>query len=180
MPSDQAILLFTKGSLPRHSTQMPSSLLPILNRWAKGRQPDATLPARRPALRLLQPDSLVHAELQLSRSGWLPGNGRIRYLRASFFTLSTRKGLPHLSGSHRLLCGDSIVATDVARVLGGVAPHLYQLSGQSCGGAISTRIRASTRASPAPSSPHCQLLITQPWRGPARCRGAACFPAWRR
>ena len=30
---------------------------------------------------------------------------------------------------------------------------------------ISTRIRASTRASPAPSSPHCRPLITRPWLG---------------
>jgi hypothetical protein len=29
-----------------------------------------------------------------------------------------------LLGKHRLLCGDSTVATDVERVLGGVAPHL--------------------------------------------------------
>ena len=27
-------------------------------------------------------------------------------------------------GRHRSLCGDSTVATDVARVLGGIAPHL--------------------------------------------------------
>src|ERR1700720_3745216 len=29
-----------------------------------------------------------------------------------------------LLGKHRLLCGDNTVATDVERVLGGVAPHL--------------------------------------------------------
>jgi ParB-like chromosome segregation protein Spo0J len=29
-----------------------------------------------------------------------------------------------LLGKHRLLCGDSTVATDLERVLGGVAPHL--------------------------------------------------------
>ena len=29
-----------------------------------------------------------------------------------------------LLGKHRLLCGDSTVATDVERVLGGVEPHL--------------------------------------------------------
>jgi DNA modification methylase len=29
-----------------------------------------------------------------------------------------------LLGRHRLLCGDSTVATDVERVLGGIQPHL--------------------------------------------------------
>jgi hypothetical protein len=32
-------------------------------------------------------------------------------------------------GRHRLLCGDSTVATDVERVLGGVAPHLMVTDG---------------------------------------------------
>jgi hypothetical protein len=36
----------------------------------------------------------------------------------------SRAGDLWLLGRHRLLCGDSTVATDVARVLGGVAPHL--------------------------------------------------------
>jgi hypothetical protein len=36
----------------------------------------------------------------------------------------SRTGDLWLLGRHRLLCGDSTVATDVERVLGGVAPHL--------------------------------------------------------
>jgi hypothetical protein len=36
----------------------------------------------------------------------------------------SRAGDLWLLGRHRLLCGDSTVATDVERVLGGVAPHL--------------------------------------------------------
>jgi hypothetical protein len=36
----------------------------------------------------------------------------------------TEPGDLWLLGRHRLLCGDSTVATDVERVLGGVAPHL--------------------------------------------------------
>jgi hypothetical protein len=36
----------------------------------------------------------------------------------------SRTGDLWLFGRHRLLCGDSTVATDVERVLGGVAPHL--------------------------------------------------------
>jgi DNA modification methylase len=36
----------------------------------------------------------------------------------------TRPGDLWLFGRHRLLCGDSTVATDVERVLGGVKPHL--------------------------------------------------------
>ena len=34
-------------------------------------------------------------------------------------------------GRHRLLCGDSTVASDVERVLGGVAPHLMVTGGRS-------------------------------------------------
>jgi hypothetical protein len=37
---------------------------------------------------------------------------------------ATQRGDLWLLGRHRLLCGDSAVATDVERVLGGVAPHL--------------------------------------------------------
>jgi hypothetical protein len=59
-------------------------------------------------------------------------------VRASFFTLSKRKGLPHLSGlgdlwvlgRHRLLCGDGTVATDVERVL--VISILYKSRGAVC------------------------------------------------
>jgi len=36
----------------------------------------------------------------------------------------SRTGDLWLLGQHRLLCGDSAVATDVERVLGGVQPHL--------------------------------------------------------
>jgi hypothetical protein len=36
----------------------------------------------------------------------------------------SRTGDLWLLGQHRLLCGDSTVATDVERVLGGVQPHL--------------------------------------------------------
>ena len=36
----------------------------------------------------------------------------------------SRTGDLWLLGRHRLLCGDSTVAADVERVLGGVAPHL--------------------------------------------------------
>jgi ParB-like chromosome segregation protein Spo0J len=36
----------------------------------------------------------------------------------------TQRGDLWLFGRHRLLCGDSTVATDVERVLGGVEPHL--------------------------------------------------------
>ena len=36
----------------------------------------------------------------------------------------SRTGDLWLLGRHRLLCGDSTVATDVERVLGGVTPHL--------------------------------------------------------
>jgi ParB-like chromosome segregation protein Spo0J len=36
----------------------------------------------------------------------------------------TRPGDLWLLGRHRLLCGDSTVATDVERVLGGIEPHL--------------------------------------------------------
>jgi len=36
----------------------------------------------------------------------------------------TQTGDLWLLGRHRLLCGDSTVATDVERVLGGIQPHL--------------------------------------------------------
>ena len=69
-----------------------------------------------------------------------------------------------LLGKHRLLCGDSTVATDVERVLGGVAPHPRPLiSGLDSragartrrdGGSVGAFTRRPTRSRPRSASRH--------------------------
>src|ERR1700720_6709 len=49
---------------------------------------------------------------------------RQRYAPAAPEHPVSRTGDLWILGRHRLLCGDSTVATDVERVLGGVEPHL--------------------------------------------------------
>jgi len=61
-----------------------------------------------------------------------------------------------------------------------VALGLFRFFGRPCGGGIFTRIRAGIPASPPRSWPHCRPLIRPDRSPPARCRGGASSPAWRR
>jgi MFS family permease len=60
-----------------------------------------------------------------------------------------------------------------------VALGPYRRFGRCCGGGISTRSRASIRASPTPSWPPYRPRILEGRLLTARCRGGALSPAWR-